>query len=197
VSPSTAASLPLPSERPDARRPIAIATATIAEPGAPAALDKIVTCGFCHVDGLASQMTGIGGGQYRCDIRRPDCDCVQRYLRWEQTGAKPAPILSSAELVAAVPPPPLEPLPKREPRPAADAEPVPALPPAQEAALTAFEDAHAEQDAAEAGQTRTEDEEPAQAVTEPPASDGDGAEPDAAPVLAEGSAPAGTPGEVG
>ena len=146
MPPVTPASLPRPDLRASTPlRPIAVATAVEAEPEP----DKIVECGFCHVSGLSSQMTQIGGGQFRCDLRRPDCECVQRNIRWRETGAKPAPILSS----------PLEPPPEPEP---------PVLPPAQEEALAAFEQAHAEQAAAE-GKERSEDAEPDEAVTEPPA----------------------------
>ena len=146
MPPVTPASLPQPDLRASTPlRPIAVATAVEAEPEP----DKIVECGFCHVSGLSSQMTSIGGGQFRCDLRRPDCECVQRNIRWRETGAKPAPILSS----------PLESLPEPE---------APVLPPAQEEALAAFEQAHAEQAAAE-GKERSEDEEPPEAVTEPPA----------------------------
>ncbi len=134
MSASTAASLP--------EAQVAIATAIEADPEP----DTIVECGFCHVSGLSSQMTDIGGGQYRCDILVPAPDgigCVQRNIRWRETGAKGAPLLSSAELMAAAS---LEPLP----------EPEPALPPAQEQALAAFNEAHDEHDA----DARSEDEEP-------------------------------------
>lgn len=155
MPPVTPASLPQHDYRASMPlRPIAVATAVEAEPEP----DKIVECGFCHVSGLSSQMTSIGGGQFRCDLRRPDCECVQRNIRWRETGAKPAPILSS----------PLESLPEPE---------APVLPPAQEEALAAFESAHAEQAAAE-GKERSEDEEPDEAVTEPPAVTAEPAEDD-------------------
>ena len=132
MTPSLAASLPLSSTAPQPARP--------PEP------DKIVECGFCHVSGLSSQMTSIGGGQYRCDLVLSGHECVQRNIRWRETGAKPAPLLSSAELMAAAP---LEPLPEPE---------TPVLPPVQEAALERFESAHAAQAAAEAGEDLSEDE---------------------------------------
>lgn len=183
MSPSTAASLPLPSGRPEVRRPIAIATATIAEPEAPAAVtpitvtDELVHCGWCKAFGPSWQIPGDHGWNRCADVAA----CIKRYL----DGGLPGALEPSAAT-------PLTPLPEREPRPVAEPEPVPALPPAQEAALGRLTEAWGEDP-----ETRTEDEEPAKAVAEPPASDGDGAEPDAAPVVAEGSAPAGTPGEVG
>ena len=137
MPPVTPASLP----RPDLRASTA--------PPPPAEPDRIVECGFCHVSGLSSQMTSIGGGQFRCDLRRPDCECVQRNIRWRETGARPAPILSS----------PLESLPEPE---------APVLPPAQEEALAAFNEATDAQDAAE-GKDGSEDEVPDEAVSEPPA----------------------------
>ena len=196
---SPAASPPLASERPETRRPAAVAVAYTPAYDTDGSTvqddrkrDPIVDCGFCHVSRPSSQMVSLGGGQFRCDFSSDwgtSDDCVQRYLRWEATGAKPAPILSS----------PLEPLPKRVPATAAEAvlspenepaamtealaplraqlrAPAPVLPPAQEAALTAFNKASDEQDAAEAGQDRTEDGEPPEAAEEPPAGDGDGAE---------------------
>jgi hypothetical protein len=136
MPPQPAASLPLHITEP-------------ALPPAPPEPDKIVECGFCHVSGLSSQMTDIGGDQYRCDILVPAPDgvgCVQRNIRWRETGSKPAPLLSSAELMAASA---LEPLPEPE---------APVLPPVQEEALENFQAAHDAQDAAEAGETRSEDD---------------------------------------
>ncbi len=154
MPPVTPASLP----QHDYRASMPPQSFAVAAP-APAEPDKIVECGFCHVSRPASQMTGIGGGQYRCDIRRPESDgCVQRYIRWRETGAKPAPILSS----------PLESLPEPE---------APVLPPAQEEALAAVEQAHAEQAAAE-GKERSEDAEPDEADTKPPAVTAEPAEDD-------------------
>jgi hypothetical protein len=150
MTPSLAASLPLSSTTPPARPP---------------APDKIVECGFCGVSGLSSQMTSIGGGQFRCDLVLSGHECVQRNIRWRETGAKPAPLLSSAELMGAVP-----------------AEELAPLPPAQEEALAAFEAAHDQQDAAEAGEDRSEDEGVA----------GDG---EPAPVAAEDATPDGGEGE--
>jgi hypothetical protein len=163
--PSTPASLPLQSER-----PIAIATATIAEPE--------VQCLVCLTHGPSWAIPDIGRGP-RCS--NTDM-CTKRQMDklypnplpaagFPLPPVEPAPVLSS----------PLPPLPKRVP--AVVAEAVPVLPPAQEAALERFEAAH-EEDAAE---NRSEDEEPPQAVAEPPAVT---AEP--APV-AEVLAPASTP----
>jgi hypothetical protein len=119
------------------------ATATLAGPEAPAEPDRIVVCGFCHVSGLSSQIPELAGLR-RCG----DIDgCVQRSL---QEG-RPRPLLSAEELVAAVPAEMLAPLPAQE-----AAETPPVLAPAQEAALAAFEAAHAEEDAA-AGQTPGDD----------------------------------------
>ena len=167
MSPSLAASLPLsPYQR---QPPGTIAAAVIAESEAPPVPDKIVECGFCKVSRPASQMTSVGGGQYRCDIQRPESDgCVQRYIRWRETGAKPAPILSS----------PLEPLPEPEP---------PVLPAAQEAALAAFNEASDEQDAAE-GKDLSEDE----AAASLPDVPGPGAVPRDEPTAATGGQHDGT-----
>jgi hypothetical protein len=123
-----------------------------AEPPEP---DRIVECGFCHVSALSSQMASLGAGQYRC-ARADGDDCVRRYVRWRETGAKSAPLLSSAELVAAVPAEALAPLPE------------PILPAAQEAALAAFNEAHDQEDAAES-ETLSEDDESPEAAAEPPA----------------------------
>ena len=165
MPPVTPASLPRPDLRASTPlRPIAVATAVEAEPEP----DKIVECGFCHVSGLSSQMTQIGGGQFRCDLRRPDCECVQRNIRWRETGARPAPILSS----------PLEPLPEPEP---------PVLPAAQEAALAAFNEASDEQDAAE-GKDLSEDE----AAASLPDVPGPGAVPRDEPTAATGGQHDGT-----
>jgi hypothetical protein len=149
---SPAASLPLHITEP-------------APPPAPPEPDKIVECGFCHVSGLSSQMTAIGGGQFRCDLVLNGHECVQRNIRWRETGAKGAPLLSSAEMVAAAP-----------------AEALAPLPPAQEEALQRFNEATDAQDAAEAGEDRSED---------------DGAAEDAgpAPVAAEDGIPDGGEGE--
>ena len=108
---------------------VAIATAIEADPEP----DTIVECGFCHVTGPSS-LIPENAGVRRCF---PDIDgCVQRSL---QEG-RPRPLLSSAELLAA----------------AAPAEALVPLPPAQEEALAAFNEAHDEHDA----ETLSEDEEP-------------------------------------
>jgi hypothetical protein len=108
---------------------IAIATVAEADPEP----DTIVECGFCHVTGPSS-LIPENAGVRRCV---PDIDgCVQRSL---QEG-RPRPLLSSAELLAA----------------AAPAEALTPLPPAQEQALAAFNEAHDEHDA----ETLSEDEEP-------------------------------------
>jgi hypothetical protein len=182
-------SLPQPSGRP-------IATATLAEPEAPPEPDRIVECGFCHVSGLSSQMASIGGGQYRC--ARADGDaCVRRYVRYCETGGRPAPLLSSAELVAAVPAETLPPLPVAEPEPG-PVDVAATWTPAQYA-LDAADKTSAERAAAEqqqeatqklaawsGGKTLAEDEEPGEAAAEP---DADDSEP--APVAAENSTPDG------
>ena len=108
---------------------VAIATVVEADPEP----DIIVECGFCHVTGPSS-LIPENAGVRRCF---PDIDgCVQRSL---QEG-RPRPLLSSAELLAA----------------AAPAEALVPLPPAQEEALAAFNEAHDEHDA----ETLSEDEEP-------------------------------------
>lgn len=105
LSPELAASLPLPP-----RRPIAIATATEAEPEP----DKIVECGFCRVSGLSSQIPEVAGMR-RC---WPDIGgCVQRDAVYRDSGHKPPPLLSVEELRAAVPAEALEPLAAAGPEP--------------------------------------------------------------------------------
>jgi hypothetical protein len=143
MPPQPAASLPLHITEP-------------ALPPAPPEPDKIVECGFCHVSGLSSQMTDIGGGQYRCDLVLNGHECVQRNIRWRETGAKGAPLLSSAELLAAAP-----------------AEALAPLPPAQEEALQRFNEATDAQDAAEAGEDRGEDDKAAEDGEPAPVADED------------------------
>jgi hypothetical protein len=174
MPPVRPASLPLPDLR--ASVPAPVPPEPDPEPG------KIVECGFCHVTGLSSQMADIGGGQYRCDLRVPAPDgfgCVERNIRWRETGAKAAPLVSSAE--------PLEDLPETPGMAAALAplraqlhEPAPVLPPAQEEALENFQAAHDAQDAAE-GKDLSEDDEPATDAGAEAAEPSD----EAAPVAAE------------
>jgi hypothetical protein len=171
---SPAAPLPLLSERPDARL-----GALYPVPGEPKVQCKL--CGLVSPASEMSQIPELGWGP-RCY----DADeCTTRQMDKLYPNPLPAagfPLPTASRLAAA-----LEPLPERVP--AVVPEAVPVLPPAQEAALERFTEASDEQDAAEAGQDRTEDEELPEAVAEPPVSDGDGAEPDAAPAVAEGSEP--------
>jgi hypothetical protein len=169
---SAAASQPLAAGQP-------VATVTITRPVAP---DPLVECGFCRVSRPSSQMVNIGGGQYRCDIRRPESDgCVQRYIRWRETGALPAPRLSA----------PLPPLPKRVPVAGPGPESSTSLTSANvipdsgsrrsevwpeirsdesvNEGVARFNAIHDEQDAAEAAKSSTEDEEPSGAAAKPPA----------------------------
>jgi hypothetical protein len=117
----------------------------------PAEPDKIVECGFCHVSGLSSLIPEKAGLRRCTDID----GCVQRSL---QQG-RPPPLLSSAELLGAIP-----------------AEELAPLPAAQEVALENFQAAHDEQDAAEAGEDLSEDGEASEAA-------------DPAPVAAEDATP--------
>jgi hypothetical protein len=165
---------------------IAVAIEADAEPG------KVVECGFCHVSGLSSQIPAIAGLRRCTEID----ECVQREIKYATSGGQPRPLIN----FSATP----EPLPKREPAPAGstaeplpepEEEPLPELPPVQEAALVAFNRDHDEQDAAEkaAGEPEaagpaepgTEDEEPAQDSAPVPV-----AEPEPASPVAEDSAPA-------
>ena len=143
-------------------------------PPAPPEPDRIVECGFCHVLGPSSLIPGAGG-EYRCTEIE---ECVQRYL----AEGRPRPLLSAAELTAAVPAEALEPLPEPE------------LPPVQEAALAAFEAAHAE----DAAETLSEGAAPEAGITPgPPLPDqpaNETAEP--APVVAEDAAEDAPEGEV-
>jgi hypothetical protein len=184
LQPSLAASLPQPPS------PLGAYPGVRQAPAEPPEPDRIVECGFCHVSALSSQMASIGGGQYRC-ARADGDDCVRRYVRWRETGAKSAPLLSSAELVAAVPAPPLEPLPAG-PEPASstsltgtNAEDVPDSRrseggPTEGVVAEPEPQADAEADAAQfkaterlarwaPGETLGEDEESAEAAAEPPA----------------------------
>lgn len=198
MPPSTAASLPLASERPDARlgTPYPV-------PGEPKVQCKF--CGTCRPVSEMSQIPELAWGPLCYDTD----ECTKRQLdklyatrvpevpALPTLPAEPAPTLSS----------PLEPLPKRVPAVVAEAvhqpEPGPeAADAAQQAAAaklavwskgeslgdqTSAQDvaqasadalapilaAHDEQDAAGAGQDRTEDEGSPEAAEEPPASDGD------------------------
>jgi hypothetical protein len=179
---SPAASLPLHLQ-PLLSTSQAVAEATAWE--ARLAAEPKVQCEVCGLCGPSSQIPDIGRGPRcantdACTKRQMDKLYATRVPEVPALPAEPAPLPPPAS-------PALEPLPRRVP--AVVPEAVPVLPPAQEAALTAFNKASDEQDAAEAGQDRTEDEEPAEAAAEPPADDGDGAEPDAAPAIAEGSEP--------
>jgi hypothetical protein len=132
-------------------QPIAVATAVEAVP------EKTVRCGYCNAVNYVSQMHDVPA--------RPRCADVAACTRRWADGAKPVSLVPHAagEL---------------EPLPGPDA---PVLPPAQEEALGRFEAAHAEQDAVEAGEDLSEDDEPATpaGAQAPDSSD------EAAPVAAE------------
>ena len=141
---STAASLPQHDYRTTAELQQAALKPAFDPPADPY---RQVQCTFCGAIGLAADMPDHGRGP-RC---YPDTEgCGHRWA-----AGKPVSLLPhGAE--------PLEPLP----------EPEPALPPAQEEALAAFESAHAEQDAAE-GKDGSEDEAAAETgkAPGPPVSD--------------------------
>jgi hypothetical protein len=159
---SPAAPLPLLSEREAARL-----GAPYPVPGEPKVQCKL--CGTLSPVSEMSQIPELGWGPRcydtdACTERQMDELYATRVPEVPALPAEPAPLPPSAS-------PALEPLPKRVP--VAVAEAVPVLPPAQEAALERFTEASDEQDAAEAGKDRGEDEEPPEAAEEPPVSDGD------------------------
>ena len=171
MPPVTPASLP----QPDLRASMPLQSFAVATP-VPAEPEPEVQCGWCKVIGPLSQIPG-SHGWYRC---AKVWECIPRQL----ASGLPSALAPAAEA--------LEPLPAAGPEPGSstsltsgnvirdsrnsrseggpeiqpdavvDQEPLPVLPPAQEEALAAFEQAHAEQAAAE-GKERSEDEEPGEA----------------------------------
>jgi hypothetical protein len=139
---SPAASLPLLSEREAVRL-----GAPYSVPGEPKVQCKL--CGIFSPVSEMSQIPELGWGP-RCY----DTDaCTKRQMDKEYPNPLPAPEVPALPMPAE----PLEPLPEQEP--------IPVLPPAQEAALERFEQAHE----AEGSETRAKDKEPPDAAAEPPA----------------------------